>query len=98
MRNVSRGMTAAAVCIAGMLVVLTQASCEQHKPTQAPGIGPAIREMAVRAEPRLRGQNLRFSGTVLGVGDGCACLKVCNGAGENCTSCVCSPANCGTCD
>lgn len=41
----------------------------------------------------------QVSGTLRrrGDGDGCACLKVCNGNGGNCTPCTCSPPNCGTC-
>jgi hypothetical protein len=98
MKTVSRSLVAAAVVVFGMLAISTLTSCERAQPPQAPGIGPAIREIAVRAEPRLRGQNLRFTGTVLEAGDGCACIKVCNSVGENCTPCVCSPANCGSCD
>jgi len=28
----------------------------------------------------------------------CACLKVCDGNGENCTSCFCDPEGCSSCD
>lgn len=61
----------------------------------------AIQSHAVKANPALRGQRVRVSGVIDGVNsvDGvCACLKVCDGNGQNCTACSCSPANCGTCD
>jgi len=63
--------------------------------------GDAIQSHAIKANPALRGQRLRVSGVIDGANsaDGvCACLKVCDANGQNCTACSCSPANCGTCD
>ncbi len=60
----------------------------------------AIQSLALKQNPGLRGQRLRVGGVIDSAGsDGvCACLKVCDGNGENCTACSCSPANCGSCD
>lgn len=60
-----------------------------------------IRRMAVRANPALRGQNLRINGTLGVNGDGpssCACFYVCDGNGENCTECICDPEGCSDCE
>lgn len=88
-------------CLVGILVAFSfLASCQRPRSAEA-SLGPTIRGIAERAEPRLRGRNLRFTGNILGIDGGngvCACLKVCDANGENCTSCVCDPADCGSCD
>jgi hypothetical protein len=90
------------VMIAGLALFLFLGGGCTNEPTQndLQQAGETIREHAIALNPALRGQRLQVSGTIgtiEGGDDVCACLKVCDANGENCTACSCSPPNCGTC-
>lgn len=60
-----------------------------------------IKNHLLKSKPALRGKKFTASMVIdggLNVNDPCACIKVCDGSGNNCTECVCSPAGCSTCD
>jgi hypothetical protein len=58
----------------------------------------AIKNHLLKSKPALRGKNFSIIDGGLKADDVCACIKVCDGNGNNCTECVCSPAGCSTCD
>jgi hypothetical protein len=86
------------VGLLGVALVVLNGSCTQRG-DELQQAGGAIRQHAARNNPAFRTERIRFSGTIDAVdSDGtCACIKVCNSKGENCTGCSCSPASCGTC-
>jgi hypothetical protein len=43
------------------------------------------------------GRGLAIGGVHVDGGDVCACLRVCDGQGNNCTPCSCDPPGCGSC-
>jgi hypothetical protein len=81
---------------AGLLVVVfvSMAGNCGSKGDEVKQTGEAVTQIAAKNNSALAGQRLKFNGRVNGV---CACIQVCNGQGENCTACVCSPAGCGSC-
>lgn len=82
----------------GVAVIVVSGSCAQQR-DEVQQVQDAITQYAARQNVPYRNQRFRFSGVIDGAaGDGCACLKVCDSKGQNCTACVCSPANCGSCD
>lgn len=61
----------------------------------------AIKNHLLKTKPALKGKKFSINMSIdggLNVDDVCACIKVCDGNGNNCTECVCSPAGCSTCD
>ena len=76
-------------------------SCNQkQKGDEIKQAADLIKEYAVRSNPALKGKRLKANISIDGGfnADGvCACIVVCDAYGGNCTSCTCSPANCGTC-
>ncbi len=99
----------APVLLTGILV-LSVTACDKADKTaavarSAPGdeihqTGVALKSFAERSSPAFRNQRLKVFGNIEGGGlsEVCACIKVCNSQGQNCTACSCSPASCGTCD
>lgn len=86
----------------GLLVILfigLGGSCNQPD-DELKQTGNLIKKFAIRQNPAFGNRRIRFSGVIDGAGgdDVCACIKVCDQNGENCTSCVCSPSSCGKCD
>jgi hypothetical protein len=80
----------------GVVLVTLLGGCERQG-DEVKQAGDAIKQFA--AKQNLRAGRNRFSGIIDGAaGEVCACLKVCDANGQNCTACSCSPANCGSCD
>jgi hypothetical protein len=85
----------------GLLFVAIFNSCVQRqKGNEINQAADLIKEHAIKSNPALKGKRLKVNMSIDGgisSNDPCACIVVCDGNGENCTSCVCSPANCGSC-
>jgi hypothetical protein len=84
------------VSLLGIVIVAMSVGCNREG-EEVKQARDAIRQHAAKQNPSFGAGDIRFSGIIDG-GDGCMCLKVCNSKGENCTPCVCDPANCGSCD
>lgn len=82
------------VFIVVVLVLAGLTACE-------PDIGAAARAIQTEAlarSPALAGSELRVGGVFVNDPESCACFRVCDGNGENCTECFCDPEGCGSCD
>lgn len=86
------------VCLLAVVLVVLYASCARQG-DELTQVADGIRQHAAKQNPAFRAGRLRYVGTIDDANsDGvCACIQVCDSKG-NCTSCVCSPANCGKCD
>jgi hypothetical protein len=88
-----------------LLVFSLPMGCE--RPDDLQQAGRAIERQTAAQSPAQfsalqQGQPTRFSGTLArrkggGSKDVCLCMQVCDSKGQNCTRCVCSPSNCGSC-
>ena len=103
--NKTRPSAGFLIILLGLLFLCTFSNCAQQKPKNN-DVNDAInviKEHVLKSRPALRGKKMRVNMTIDGglsnSADGvCACIQVCDGNGQNCTACSCSPANCGSCN
>ena len=86
--------------LASLFLICFFSNCTQtQKGDEVKQAADLIREYALKSNPALKGKKLRVSMTIDGgLNEVCACIKVCDANGNNCTACTCSPANCGSCE
>jgi len=94
----NRSFTGILIILLAIFSMSVFSNCSQPKKgddlKEAAGL---IREVAMKANPALKGKKLNVSMVIDGgLNEVCACLYVCDNNG-NCTKCSCSPANCGSC-
>jgi len=87
------------VSLLGVILITLSGGCSREG-DEVKQAGDAIRQHVAKQNPTFGAGRIRFSGTIDGAAsDGvCACIQVCDSKGQNCTTCSCSPANCGKCD
>ncbi len=86
------------VIVFNLLISVAGCASKQGNLNEA---GVIIKTQAVKNNPALQRKRLQINGLFTPANDlgvsSCACFKVCDGNGENCTKCTCDPEGCGTC-